>query len=511
MNKKTSYYLLGKKLFGIVLALALLVSVMHIPVIKTKAASSVPTVNYTTHCQSYGWLNQVSNGKNSGTTGVGKRLEAITISLDMKGINAKDGTAMTGGIRYRVHAQSYGWMNWVTGDNNGASTTSMIQKQQYAGTIGKSKRLEAIRIELTGKVAEEYDILYRVHCQSYGWMPWVKNGELAGTTGQGKRLESIEIKLVRKPETVDASLTYSVHCQSYGWMNTVADGSIAGTTGEKKRLEALKINFQCSGMTGGIQYSTHVQSYGWMNPVVGGQVSGVTGQSKRMEAVKIALTGDISAYYDVYYRVHCQSNGWLDWAKNGEPAGTEGFGRRMEAIQIKLVKKGQAAPGSTSKPYVKYVYVPPTKDTYVIKVNKQACCVTVYKDGNAIKAFPCSPGEATPTGTFHIPQKWRWRELMGGVKGQYTSQITGDFLFHSVLYNETNIRTLQPSSFNNLGKMVSHGCVRLAVGDAKWIYDNCPEGTTVIIYNSSDPGPLGKPMYDPIPKSQTWDPTDPGL
>ena len=36
-------------------------------------------------------------------------------------------------------------------------------------------------------------------------------------------------------------------------------------------------------------------------------------------------------------------------------------------------------------------------------------------------------------------------------------------------------------------------------------------GTKITIYNSSDPGPLGKPALQKIPGSQTWDPTDPAI
>lgn len=265
------------------------------------------------------------------------------------------------------------------------------------------------------------------------------------------------------------------------------------------------------GVTGGIVYNTHVQSLGWTKDVSNNGVSGTTGRSKRIEAICMHLTGDITAYYDIYYRVHCQSLGWLDWAKNGQMAGTTNGGKRMEAIQIQLVKKGGKAPGATAKPYV-YIEPPAiTKDTYEIRVNKQESCITIYKDGVPIKAMTCSPGDATPVGTFYLAGKWRWNALMGGVQGQYCSQIQGDFLFHSVLYNKTNPRTLIPSSYNNLGKRVSHGCVRLQVIDAKWIFDNCPRGTKITIYNSSDPGPLGKPALQKIPGSQTWDPTDPAI
>lgn len=67
-----------------------------------------------------------------------------------------------------------------------------------SGTSGQAKRLEAIQIRLTGDMAEQYDVYYRVHAQSYGWLGWTSNGESAGTEGLSKRLEAIEIVLVKK-------------------------------------------------------------------------------------------------------------------------------------------------------------------------------------------------------------------------------------------------------------------------------------------------------------------------
>lgn len=105
-------------------------------------------------------------------------------------------------------------------------------------------------------------------------------------------------------------------------------------------------------MPGGISYSSHVQDIGWQDWKSNGDLSGTSNQSKRVEAIKIKLTGDVANYYDVYYRVHAQNYGWLDWAKNGEAAGTQGYSCRLEAIQIVLVKKGDAAPGSTTRAFV---------------------------------------------------------------------------------------------------------------------------------------------------------------
>ena len=69
-----------------------------------------------------------------------------------------------------------------------------------SGTTGQALRLEAIQIQLTGEMAEHYNIYYRVHSQMFGWMGWAKNGEKAGTSGYGYRLEAIQIRLVRKDE-----------------------------------------------------------------------------------------------------------------------------------------------------------------------------------------------------------------------------------------------------------------------------------------------------------------------
>ena len=53
--------------------------------------------------------------------------------------------------------------------------------------------------------------------------------------------------------------------------------------------------------------------------------------------------------YDIYYRTHIQTYGWTDWAKNGQSCGSEGLAKRLEGIEIRLVPKGLAAPGATSR------------------------------------------------------------------------------------------------------------------------------------------------------------------
>ena len=141
-------------------------------------------VEYRTHVQSFGWQGWKYNGVMSGTSGKAKRLEGINIKLTNK--------PYSGSIVYTTHVQSLGWQ----GNENNVNT--WFRDGQMAGTSGRAKRLEAIRIALTGEMAEHYDVYYRVHAQTYGWLAWAKNGEAAGTAGLSKRLEGIQIVLVPK-------------------------------------------------------------------------------------------------------------------------------------------------------------------------------------------------------------------------------------------------------------------------------------------------------------------------
>ena len=47
-------------------------------------------------------------------------------------------------------------------------------------------------------MAQHYHVYYRVHIQTYGWLDWAKNGESAGSEGLSKRMEAMQIVLVEK-------------------------------------------------------------------------------------------------------------------------------------------------------------------------------------------------------------------------------------------------------------------------------------------------------------------------
>lgn len=126
----------------------------------------------------------------------------------------------------------------------------------------------------------------------------------------------------------------------------------------------------------------------------------------------------------------------------------------------------------------------------------------------------CSTGDATPTsGVYRMSWKATWGKLFGNVWGQYCTQIVGDILFHSVPYKQNRKDTLVSAYYDRLGMKASMGCIRLTTIDALWIFSNCPSGTQVEFYSSSNPGPLGKPTARKISnapgKLKNWDPTDP--
>lgn len=158
---------------------------------------------------------------------------------------------------------------------------------------------------------------------------------------------------------------------------------------------------------------------------------------------------------------------------------------------------------------------------YLIAVNRTTQTVTVYEkddEGNytvPFKSMICSTGRDTPVGFFHTSNQYDWRALVGGVYGQYATRIspTEGILFHSVPYYSAEKDQLETEEFNKLGTPASLGCVRLQIEDCKWIYDECPSGSPVVIYDGDEStDPLGNPGFTPIDVNSPnagWDPTDP--
>lgn len=149
-----------------------------------------------------------------------------------------------------------------------------------------------------------------------------------------------------------------------------------------------------------------------------------------------------------------------------------------------------ALKNSSSSPKVSLATAPPQVSpeqaklplSLSVSIAKQR--VTVYDaQSRIVKQFVCSTGmkgSDTPTGTFRIAERGKsFYSKTANEGGYYWTQFKGDYLFHSVPFDKNY--QMEPEEAAKLGTAASHGCVRLRMEDAKWIYDHIPRGTAVTV------------------------------
>jgi len=108
---------------------------------------------------------------------------------------------------------------------------------------------------------------------------------------------------------------------------------------------------------------------------------------------------------------------------------------------------------------------------YTVPVRQMLC-------STGMKATPSDVGDWTLNGrhaTWCIFPKW------GNSYARYWTRINSNIAFHSPIYTSVSNQAMKISSYKMLGQRASHGCIRLSVPDAKWIYDNVGKGTVVSI------------------------------
>ena len=291
-----------------------------------------PSVKYQIQVEGEGWHDVKVDGENAARNIPGHKMQAMKVNID---------TSYEGSIEYNLHVENIGWQGYR-------------KDGVIAGVENGNLRTEAIKMRLTGEVAEKYDLYYRLHIENAGWLTWAKNDEPAGSSGRALSVEGMQIVLVPKdqnPPEMDpipnrnepfmekVNVIYQTHIENIGWQNKVRNGVTAGAPGKHLRIEGIKIKTE-STTQGSVEYVTHVQNRGWLNKVSADTYSGTTGLGLRTEAVRINLTGDLAENSDIFYRIHVEGVGWLGWAKNGEEAGSTGYGKKLEGIEIKIYKKG---------------------------------------------------------------------------------------------------------------------------------------------------------------------------
>lgn len=112
------------------------------------------------------------------------------------------------------------------------------------------------------------------------------------------------------------------------------------------------------------------------------------------------------------------------------------------------------------------------------------------KDGNGvIYTMTCSTGiesnprTRTPRGTFYVQRErgLSFHGSLGGARYWVSWLGHGKYLFHSVIVDRHG--NIIRSEALKLGHPASHGCIRLSLSDAKWLYEHIKAGTKVVIHD----------------------------
>jgi lipoprotein-anchoring transpeptidase ErfK/SrfK len=128
-------------------------------------------------------------------------------------------------------------------------------------------------------------------------------------------------------------------------------------------------------------------------------------------------------------------------------------------------------------------------EKYWIEVSLRRQSADIMDGGRSIYRMIVStgldepPDDRTPTGTFFI-QRERGASFYSARLGEgaryWVSWLNhGEYLFHSVPTDRKG--NIIASEARKLGAKASHGCIRLSLPDARWIYENIRFGTKVVI------------------------------
>ena len=364
-----------------------------------------------------------------------------------------------------------------------AWSQAYVNDQQIEGAAAGFSSISTFLENIHGNV------LYRTYSSVNGWTAWALNGQQTANATTWVPVEAIQYRF-SGPVADKYDIYYSTILSDGTRTGWAKNGESAGTMNQGLYITGFRLAFFVKGTaeldTTNVLVSAHqdgIQMVDGVMQYLHGDGSGYTGWGWQQD--------------DRYYFVDSMPvTGWQ--YIDGFKYYFQEDGRLLQDVEPII---GTGGP-------------------FMLKINKEMNCLTVYaKDGDngfiiPVKSFLTSVGDDTPIGTFRTPEKYRWRLMIHDLYTQYATRLGAGMpiLIHSIIYDAPNPFTVWASTYNNLGIARSAGCIRLASADAKWVYDNCAIGTTVVVYNSSIAGPFERPtiMYE-IPFEQTWDPTDPNV
>ena len=150
-----------------------------------------------------------------------------------------------------------------------------LYKKLGSDTVGKviAEAIANKKVQVQQPTHQQFKVEYEAHVQNIGWQGVKRDGQIAGTVGESKRLEALRINC--------QGIKFKGHIQNIGWTSERLSGEVVGTAGEDLRLEAVQI------FKDGIKYRVHIQNKGWTDWKSSGEVAGTVGESLRIEAIEI--------------------------------------------------------------------------------------------------------------------------------------------------------------------------------------------------------------------------------
>lgn len=273
-------------------------------------------IEYRGFSQDRGWLPWQSEGNIAGTTGEGRRLEAI----EMRIISGPPGV----NIRYRAHVQDIGWMDWQT---NGGT----------AGTTNQSRTIEAVQLALDNAPPTQL-LSFDTHVDGWGWLGWIRGGWIGGTTGQGRRMEAFRAYVRRNlgEEPADIQIAYNSNPRSVGYQGWRRNGEDSGTRGESRPLNTFKAVLMNRPENMKIEYRCFVQDNDWQGWTDG--ECGIFHADKDIYAFEMRL---INPYTGVVlsYTGHVANRGDVSYASDS-PGSNPIIGNPSDRFRIEQIKIG---------------------------------------------------------------------------------------------------------------------------------------------------------------------------
>ncbi|MCQ2400372.1 MAG: L,D-transpeptidase family protein [Lachnospiraceae bacterium] len=335
------------------------------------------------------------------------------------------------------------------------------------------------------------DVFYRAYTEEHGWTKWAMNEMDTEWFNDAAKITAVQMRIKGHTRNL-YDFYYRVELNDGTVLDWAHDGQSSGTIGTGRYIQKMQVMLWKHDLPFYQPTANHFVGANYEGIVFDG-----SGLPHYQTASGAAYTGwAYDTYNNKYYFV--DSNPVSDWQYVG------GYKYYFDASG-KVVTDLEPIMGLPGD--------------YIIKVNKEMKCMTIYtKDGDKgyiipYKVFLCTIGSSTPEGEFKLYEPHRWKFMHDDIYVQYLMRYKADgFCIHSIIYRPVEgSYNLIASTYNQLGKNYSDGCIRLLSGDAAWLYTNCGADTKLeIYYDYWVMGPFDRPAIEQaIPDTQRYDPTDP--